>query len=236
MKDSGRSFRGTAGCSTGSTACSLQRRRSVTGSPVPAERMSRPMPGRRNLRSSARRVRSATDPRCHLAIRGSLSSVLSGRRGETSSGSPIRRSDTGRIAWRWPRRGTWRNSGAGLPVDGGEVLAGLRGSSGGRRRGYRGQRSRRGVRARTQPRRAAGWANARPRQQGIAGRRRRVDASYGGPLGAAILPIDSEHSGLLQLLEGRDPGDLRRGILTASGGPFRTWPLERLADATPRRR
>ncbi len=50
--------------------------------------------------------------------------------------------------------------------------------------------------------------------------------------GARILPIDSEHSGLMQCLEGRELRDLRRAILTASGGPFRTWPLERLAGAT----
>jgi 1-deoxy-D-xylulose-5-phosphate reductoisomerase len=50
--------------------------------------------------------------------------------------------------------------------------------------------------------------------------------------GARILPIDSEHSGLMQCLEGRDARDLRRAVLTASGGPFRTWPLERLAGAT----
>ncbi|WP_025321955.1 1-deoxy-D-xylulose-5-phosphate reductoisomerase [Deferrisoma camini] len=39
--------------------------------------------------------------------------------------------------------------------------------------------------------------------------------------GARILPVDSEHSALFQALEGRDPGQVRRLILTASGGPFR---------------
>ncbi len=39
--------------------------------------------------------------------------------------------------------------------------------------------------------------------------------------GAAMLPVDSEHSALFQILEGRDPGQVRRLVLTASGGPFR---------------
>ncbi len=39
--------------------------------------------------------------------------------------------------------------------------------------------------------------------------------------GARVLPVDSEHSALYQVLEGRDPGQVRRLILTASGGPFR---------------
>jgi len=39
--------------------------------------------------------------------------------------------------------------------------------------------------------------------------------------GARILPVDSEHSALFQALEGREPGQVRRLILTASGGPFR---------------
>jgi len=39
--------------------------------------------------------------------------------------------------------------------------------------------------------------------------------------GARILPVDSEHSALFQALEGRGPGQVRRLILTASGGPFR---------------
>jgi 1-deoxy-D-xylulose-5-phosphate reductoisomerase len=39
--------------------------------------------------------------------------------------------------------------------------------------------------------------------------------------GASILPVDSEHSALLQLIEGEQPGTVDRLILTASGGPFR---------------
>lgn len=49
--------------------------------------------------------------------------------------------------------------------------------------------------------------------------------------GGRLLPIDSEHSGLFQCLDGRPSGGLQRVILTASGGPFRTWPLDRLQDA-----
>ena len=39
--------------------------------------------------------------------------------------------------------------------------------------------------------------------------------------GVAILPVDSEHNAIHQCLHGRDPGEVRRLILTASGGPFR---------------
>ncbi len=39
--------------------------------------------------------------------------------------------------------------------------------------------------------------------------------------GVAILPVDSEHNAIHQCLHGHDPGDVRRLILTASGGPFR---------------
>jgi 1-deoxy-D-xylulose-5-phosphate reductoisomerase len=49
-----------------------------------------------------------------------------------------------------------------------------------------------------------------------------------------ILPVDSEHNALYQLLDKRDPADVRTYTLTASGGPFRTWPKERLAEATPK--
>jgi len=50
--------------------------------------------------------------------------------------------------------------------------------------------------------------------------------------GGEIVPVDSEHSAILQCLAGRRPSDVRRVILTASGGPFRDWSPERLACAT----
>lgn len=50
--------------------------------------------------------------------------------------------------------------------------------------------------------------------------------------GATILPVDSEHSAVFQALTGEDAGAVERVIITASGGPFREWPLERLASAT----
>src|SRR2546428_4753736 len=50
--------------------------------------------------------------------------------------------------------------------------------------------------------------------------------------GGEIVPVDSEHSAVLQCITGRRPGELARLILTASGGPFRTWTPERLAGAT----
>jgi 1-deoxy-D-xylulose-5-phosphate reductoisomerase len=51
--------------------------------------------------------------------------------------------------------------------------------------------------------------------------------------GVAILPVDSEHNAIHQCLHGRQPGEIRRLILTASGGPFRELPPEALDDVTP---
>jgi len=50
--------------------------------------------------------------------------------------------------------------------------------------------------------------------------------------GARILPIDSEHSAIFQCLQGQKPEHVARLWLTASGGPFREWPAERMARAT----
>ncbi|WP_448871100.1 1-deoxy-D-xylulose-5-phosphate reductoisomerase [Desulfobulbus propionicus] len=48
-----------------------------------------------------------------------------------------------------------------------------------------------------------------------------------------LLPIDSEHSAIFQALEAGRSVDVAKLILTASGGPFRTWTLEDLAKAEP---
>jgi 1-deoxy-D-xylulose-5-phosphate reductoisomerase len=50
--------------------------------------------------------------------------------------------------------------------------------------------------------------------------------------GVAILPVDSEHNAIHQCLHGRTPGELRRLILTASGGPFRGRSLAALEQVT----
>jgi 1-deoxy-D-xylulose-5-phosphate reductoisomerase len=50
--------------------------------------------------------------------------------------------------------------------------------------------------------------------------------------GAAIIPVDSEHSALHQLINGERAGTIERLILTASGGPFRGRRAEQLADVT----
>ncbi len=50
--------------------------------------------------------------------------------------------------------------------------------------------------------------------------------------GVPILPIDSEHSAVLQSLQGHNKDDLKRIILTASGGPFRNMPLDQMARVT----
>src|SRR5829696_3489860 len=62
----------------------------------------------------------------------------------------------------------------------------------------------------------------------------------GGPLvlsamragGGELVPVDSEHSAILQCLSGRPGVEVRRVVLTASGGPFREWSDERIAHAT----
>ncbi len=51
--------------------------------------------------------------------------------------------------------------------------------------------------------------------------------------GTELLPVDSEHSACLQALAGAAPESIERIVLTASGGPFRTWSLEQLQEATP---
>jgi len=51
--------------------------------------------------------------------------------------------------------------------------------------------------------------------------------------GARILPVDSEHNAVFQALGSGNWGDVRRVILTASGGPFRTWSLDAINAATP---
>lgn len=53
--------------------------------------------------------------------------------------------------------------------------------------------------------------------------------------GAEILPVDSEHSAIFQSMAGRDKSELRRILLTGSGGPFRGWTLEQTRDVTPER-
>ncbi len=50
--------------------------------------------------------------------------------------------------------------------------------------------------------------------------------------GARILPVDSEHSAVFQALAGEDLAAVERVIITASGGPFRTWTPEQLRRAT----
>ncbi|WP_454797829.1 1-deoxy-D-xylulose-5-phosphate reductoisomerase [Novosphingobium lindaniclasticum] len=51
--------------------------------------------------------------------------------------------------------------------------------------------------------------------------------------GATLLPIDSEHNAIFQCLQGNDLDDVRWITLTASGGPFRDWSLDKLTLATP---
>lgn len=50
--------------------------------------------------------------------------------------------------------------------------------------------------------------------------------------GGEIIPVDSEHSAILQCIASRPSADVRRIILTASGGPFRGWSEDQLEGAT----
>ena len=50
--------------------------------------------------------------------------------------------------------------------------------------------------------------------------------------GTALLPVDSEHSAIFQCLRGEKQNEIKRIILTASGGPFRTTPLAELKQVT----
>ncbi|PYF12904.1 1-deoxy-D-xylulose 5-phosphate reductoisomerase [Rhodobacter viridis] len=49
---------------------------------------------------------------------------------------------------------------------------------------------------------------------------------------ARLLPVDSEHSAVFQALVGEEMDAVERVIITASGGAFRDWPIEKLAHAT----
>lgn len=49
---------------------------------------------------------------------------------------------------------------------------------------------------------------------------------------STLYPIDSEHSAIAQCLVGEDRSSIRRLLITASGGPFRTWTAEQISKAT----
>jgi len=66
-----------------------------------------------------------------------------------------------------------------------------------------------------------------------AGRDTNSTEAWTSPL-AWLRPIDSEHSAIWQCLAGERLSYVQRLILTASGGPFRTWPAARIAAATPK--
>ncbi|HEX6598899.1 MAG TPA: 1-deoxy-D-xylulose-5-phosphate reductoisomerase [Gemmatimonadaceae bacterium] len=53
-----------------------------------------------------------------------------------------------------------------------------------------------------------------------------------GQGGGELVPVDSEHSAILQCIAGRPRSEVRRLVLTASGGPFRRWTREQIERAT----
>ena len=57
-----------------------------------------------------------------------------------------------------------------------------------------------------------------------------TDAARRG--GGELVPVDSEHSAILQCIAGRPRSEIRRLVLTASGGPFRQWDEARIGNAT----
>jgi 1-deoxy-D-xylulose-5-phosphate reductoisomerase len=78
----------------------------------------------------------------------------------------------------------------------------------------------------------AGGHLVMPLARTLAARADQGDA-WGSPL-AWLRPIDSEHSAIWQCLAGEQLAGVERLILTASGGPFRTWDAARIAVATPK--
>jgi len=52
--------------------------------------------------------------------------------------------------------------------------------------------------------------------------------------GVRLIPIDSEHSAIFQSILGHSKKEIRRLILTASGGPFRSWPIQKMSKVTPK--
>lgn len=56
---------------------------------------------------------------------------------------------------------------------------------------------------------------------------------YASRSGSRLIPIDSEHSAVMQCLNGEPAGSVEKIILTGSGGPFRTTPAEKLPEVTP---
>ncbi|MBI1730817.1 1-deoxy-D-xylulose-5-phosphate reductoisomerase [Candidatus Acetothermia bacterium] len=50
---------------------------------------------------------------------------------------------------------------------------------------------------------------------------------------AKLIPVDSEHSAIFQLLEKKEPPEVSRILLTASGGSLREWPLDKIDRVTP---
>jgi 1-deoxy-D-xylulose-5-phosphate reductoisomerase len=50
--------------------------------------------------------------------------------------------------------------------------------------------------------------------------------------GASVIPVDSEHNAIFQVLGSGDASEVEMVTITASGGPFREWPLEKMRSAT----
>ena len=61
---------------------------------------------------------------------------------------------------------------------------------------------------------------------------RLIAAHLAKQTGAVLLPIDSEHSAVFQSMTAGRQGEVSKVFLTASGGPFRTWTAEQMANAT----
>ena len=81
-------------------------------------------------------------------------------------------------------------------------------------------------------RRGQARRDRRARQQGMPGLRRRPVHAHRAAYGANVLPVDSEHNAIFQALTAGPREDVSRIVITASGGPFRTWTREAMRAAT----
>src|SRR5256886_954631 len=130
-------------------------------------------------------------------------------------------------AWRWPTRRRWGWRGGSSPPPRGGGGGGVARAAPGPTPGCRGAAGLEATLAALKAGKRVALANKETLV--MAGELVTRTAREGG---GEIVPIDSEHSAVLQCLTGRRSAELARLILTASGGPFRTWTPERVAGAT----
>ena len=124
-----------------------------------------------------------------------------------------------------------RLAGTGIEVAAGAAAPDRCGHAAGRLRdGRHHRRGRPAADAGGRRRRAGAWRS--PTRNAWSGRARSSCRRCARPA-PSWCRWNSEHSAVFQAIAGSDPAAIERIVLTASGGPFRTWSLEQLAHATP---